>query len=122
ELLELAGTPNGFSFDVLYAADEQNTRIITLVQAMCAEFGIEINPQSTEFGQILARAGEDNFTAAWISLTPRNDPDLSASPWFQSNSTNCGNIASATIDDLLTRARAASEIDERRALYRAAAD
>lgn len=122
ELLELAGTPNGFSFDVLYAADEQNTRIITLVQAMCAEFGIEINPQSTEFGQILARAGEDNFTAAWISLTPRNDPDLSAYPWFHSNSTNFGNIASATIDDLLTRARAASDIDERRALYRAAAD
>ena len=122
ELLELAGSPNGFSFDVLYAADEQNTRIITLVQAMCAEYGIQLNAQPTEFGQILARAGEDNYTAAWISLTPRNDPDLSAYPWFHSNSTNFGNIDNAVIDDLLTRARAVSDIAERRDLYRAAAD
>lgn len=122
ELLELAGSPNGFSFDVIYSADEENTRIITLLQAMCAEFGIEVNAQPTEFGQILARAGEDNYTAAWISLTPRNDPDLSAYPWFHSNSTNFGNINNATIDDLLTRARAVSDIAERRELYRAAAD
>ncbi len=122
ELLELAGTPDGFSFDVLYAADEQNTRIVTLVQAMCAEFGIQLNARPTEFGQILARAGEGNYTAAWISLTPRNDPDLSAFPWFTSNSTNFAQLNNATIDDLLTRARAVSDIDERRDLYRAAAD
>ena len=122
ELLELAGSPNGFSFDVLYAADEQNTRLITLVQAMCAEFGIQLNAQPTEFGQILARAGEGNYTAAWISLTPRNDPDLSSYPWFTSNSTNFARINNATIDDLLTRARAVSDIAERRELYRAAAD
>ena len=122
ELLELAGSPDGFSFDVLYAADEQNTRLITLVQAMCAEFGIQLNAQPTEFGQILARAGEGNYTAAWISLTPRNDPDLSSYPWFTSNSTNFARINNATIDDLLTRARAVSDIAERRELYRAAAD
>ncbi len=122
ELLELAGTPDGFSFDVLYAADEQNTRIVTLVQAMCAEFGIQINAVPTEFGQILARAGEGNYQAAWISLTPRNDPDLSAYPWFTSNSTNFAHINNPVIDDLLTRARAVSDIAERRELYRAAAD
>jgi peptide/nickel transport system substrate-binding protein len=122
ELLALGGAPNGFSFDVLFAADEQNTRIVTLVQAMCAEFGIQINAQQTEFGQILARAGEGNYQAAWISLTPRNDPDLSAFPWFTSDSTNFGRINNAVIDDLLTRARAVSDISERRELYRAAAD
>jgi len=122
ELLELAGSPNGFTFEVLYAADEQNTRLITLVQAMCAEFGINLVAQPTEFGQILARAGEGNYTAAWISLTPRNDPDLSAYPWFTTNSTNFAQINNATIDDLLTRARAVSDIAERRELYRAAAD
>jgi len=122
ELLELAGSPNGFTFEVLYAADEENTRLITLVQAMCAEFGINLVAQPTEFGQILARAGEGNYTAAWISLTPRNDPDLSAYPWFTSNSTNFAQIDNPVIDDLLTRARAVSDIAERRELYRAAAD
>lgn len=122
ELLELAGSPNGFTFEVLFAADEENTRLITLVQAMCAEFGINLVAQPTEFGQILARAGEGNYTAAWISLTPRNDPDLSAYPWFTSNSTNFAQIDNPVIDDLLTRARAVSDIAERRELYRAAAD
>lgn len=122
ELLALGGAPDGFSFDVLFAADEQNTRIVTLVQAMCGEFGIQMNAQQTEFGQILARAGEGNYTAAWISLTPRNDPDLSAYPWFTTNSTNFARISNETIDDLLTRARAVSDLDERRELYRAAAD
>jgi len=122
ELLELAGSPNGFTFEVLYAADEETTRLITLVQAMCAEFGINLVAQPTEFGQILARAGEGNYTAAWISLTPRNDPDLSAYPWFTSNSTNFAQIDNPVIDDLLTRARAVSDIAERRELYRAAAD
>lgn len=122
ELLALGGAPNGFSFDVLFAADEQNTRIVTLVQAMCGEYGIQMNAQQAEFGQILARAGEGNYTAAWISLTPRNDPDLSSYPWFHSASTNFGRVNSPTIDDLLTRARASSDIAERRVLYRAAAD
>lgn len=122
ELLELAGTPNGFEFEVLYAADEQNTRLVSLVQAMCAEFGIKVNAQQAEFGNILARATDGNYTAAWISLTPRNDPDLSAFPWFTTNSSNFGQIESEIIDDLLTRARAVSDIDERRELYRAAAD
>lgn len=122
ELLALGGAPNGFSFEVIYAADEENTRIVTLVQAMCGEYGIQVKAQQTEFGQILARAGEGNYQAAWLSLTPRNDPDLSAFPWFTSNSTNFGRIDNATIDDLLTRARAVSDIAERRELYRAAAD
>ncbi len=122
ELLELAGSPEGFSFDVIYAADEENTRVVTLVQAMCAEFGIQLNAQATEFGQILALAGEGNYTAAWISLTPRNDPDLSAFPWFTTGSTNWAQINNEIIDDSLTRARAVSDIAERRELYRAAAD
>ena len=122
ELLELAGSPDGFSFEVLYVADEESNRLITLFQAMCAEFGIQVLPQPTEFGQILARAGDGNYTAAWISLTPRNDPDLSAYPWFHSQSTNFGQIDNPRIDDLLTRARAVSDISERRELYRAAAD
>ena len=122
ELLELGGAPDGFSFEVLFTGDAQSTRLVTMVQAMCSEFGIQIEAQPTEFGQILARAAEGNYEAAWISLTNRNDPDLSAHPWFTSNSANYGHINNPTIDDLLNRARATTDIAERRELYRAAAD
>jgi peptide/nickel transport system substrate-binding protein len=29
--------------------------------------------------------GEANYTAAQIELSPRNDPDLSAYPWFHTD-------------------------------------
>ncbi|MFA5552027.1 MAG: ABC transporter substrate-binding protein [Trueperaceae bacterium] len=118
EMLAEAGVPNGFSFTMLITPDEESIRVGSMMAAMCEEVGITINLQQTEFGTMLARLGDGNYTAAQIELSPRNDPDLSAYPWFHSQATNWGRLHNAELDDLLTRARAAVEIDERRALYR----
>ncbi len=118
QMLQEAGDPQGFRFTMLITPDEESIRVASIMAAMCAEVGITIDLQQVEFGTILARMGEGNYTAAQIELSPRNDPDLSAFPWFHSSATNWGRLQNAELDDLLTRARAAVDQAERRELYR----
>ncbi|NLG09629.1 MAG: ABC transporter substrate-binding protein [Deinococcales bacterium] len=118
QMLAEAGVPDGFSFTMLITPDEESIRVASMMAAMCAEVGITINLQQTEFGTMLARLGDGNYTAAQVELSPRNDPDLSAYPWFHSEATNWGRLQNAELDDLLTRARAAVYQAERRELYR----
>jgi ABC-type transport system substrate-binding protein len=81
-LLEEAGVPDGFSFPLLITPDDESIRVASIYAAMCQEVGINIELQQVEFGTILARMGEANYAGAQIELSPRNDPDLSAHPWF----------------------------------------
>jgi len=118
QMLAEAGVPNGFSFTMIVTPDEESIRVASIMGAMCAEVGIQINLQQVEFGTMLARLGDGNYVAAQVELSPRNDPDLSAYPWFHSGATNWGRLQSPELDDLLTRARAAVDQAERRALYR----
>lgn len=118
EMLAEAGVPDGFSFTMLITPDEESIRVASMMAAMCSEVGITINLQQTEFGTLLARLGEGNYTAVQVELSPRNDPDLSAYPWFHSGATNWARLQNAELDDLLSRARAAVDLAERRDLYR----
>lgn len=118
ELLAEAGVPDGFSFTLFIVPSEEEIRVASMIGAMCAEVGIQIDIQQIEFGTGLARMTDGTYTAFSVELSPRNDPDLSAYPWFHSESTNWGRIYSDELDDLLTRARASVDQDERRELYR----
>lgn len=123
ELLEEAGVADGFSFPLLITPDEESIRVASILAAMCQEVGIQIDIQQAEFGSIISRMGEGNYTAAQIELSPRNDPDLSAHPWFHSEGgVNWSFYESEEMDDLLDRARASVDQDERRELYREALD
>lgn len=120
-LLAEAGVPDGFEFTLLITPDEESIRVASIVAAMCQEVGIKINIQQAEFGSILSRMREGNYTAAQIELSPRNDPDLSAHPWFHSTGgVNFSHYANEDMDRLLDAARASVDQAERRALYREA--
>lgn len=118
ELLAAAGVPDGFSFTLYIVPSEEEIRVASMMAAMCAEVGIQIDIQQIEFGTGLARMGEGNYTAFSVELSPRNDPDLSAYPWFHSTGTNWARLDNPELDDLLTRARASTDQAERRELYR----
>lgn len=123
ELLAKAGVPDGFSFQLLITPDEESIRVASIYAAMCREVGIEIDIQQGEFGSIISRMGEGNYTAAQIELSPRNDPDLSAYPWFHSQGgVNWSYYENEEMDDLLDRARASVDQEYRRELYRQALD
>lgn len=118
ELLAEAGVPDGFSFTLYIVPNEEEIRVASIMAAMCSEVGIQIDIQQIEFGAGLARLAEGNYTAFSVELSPRNDPDLSAYPWFHSTGMNWARLDSPELDDLLTRARASVDQDERRELYR----
>ncbi len=119
ELLAASGVPDGFSFTLLITPDDESIRVASIVAAMCQEVGITINIQQVEFGTILARMREANYTAAQIELSPRNDPDLSAYPWFHTDGgINFSHYSNEEMDQLLEAARAAVDQAERRELYR----
>jgi len=120
-LLAEAGVPNGFSFTLLITPAEESIRVASIMQAMCAEAGIQINIQQMEFGQILANMGEGNYTAAQIELSPRNDPDLSSFPWWHSSAgINFSHFSDPELDRILEQARAEVDLAKRRELYRQA--
>jgi len=121
ELLEEAGVPDGFSFPLLITPDDESIRVASMYAAMCQEVGIDIELQQVEFGTILARMGEGNYAGAQIELSPRNDPDLSAHPWFHTDGgVNFSHYSSEEMDRVLDAARASVDQDERRELYREA--
>ena len=123
ELLEEAGVPDGFSFPLLITPDDESIRVASIYAAMCAEVGIDIQLQQVEFGTILARMGEGNYAAGQIELSPRNDPDLSAHPWFHSEGgVNFSHYSSEEMDGILDAARASVDQAERRELYQDAID
>ncbi|WP_165814441.1 ABC transporter substrate-binding protein [Pararhodobacter oceanensis] len=116
-----AGVPDGFSFPLLITPDDESIRVASIYAAMCSEVGIDIQLQQVEFGTILSRMAEGNYAGAQIELSPRNDPDLSAHPWFHSSGgVNFSHYASPEMDRVLDEARAAVDQGERRALYREA--
>lgn len=118
-LLAEAGVPNGFSFNLLITPDEESIRVASIMAAMCQEVGIQIDIQQMEFGTILANMGAGNFTAAQVELSPRNDPDLSAFPWWHTDGgINWSNYSDAEMDDVLERAREEVDQEKRRELYR----
>jgi peptide/nickel transport system substrate-binding protein len=123
ELLEEAGAPDGFSVPILITPDDESIRVASMYAAMCSEVGIELELQQVEFGTILARMRDGNYAAAQIELSPRNDPDLSAHPWFHSEGgINFSHYASDEMDRILDAARASVDQDERRELYRETLD
>ena len=123
ELLAEAGVPDGFSFTLLITPDEESIRVASIMAAMCQEVGIDIDIQQVEFGTILARMGEGNYTAGQIELSPRNDPDLSAHPWFHTDGgINFSFYSDTEMDELLTAARRSVDQNERRELYRQSLD
>jgi len=123
ELLAEAGVPDGFSFQLLITPDEESIRVASIYAAMCQEVGIQFDIQQAEFGSIISRMGEGNYTAAQIELSPRNDPDLSAHPWFHSEGgVNWSYYDSEEMDALLDTARASVDQPHRRELYRQALD
>jgi peptide/nickel transport system substrate-binding protein len=123
QLLDEADVSDGFSFTLLITPDEESIRVASIIAAMCQEVGIDMNIQQAEFGSILSRMGEGNYTAAQIELSPRNDPDLSAHPWFHTDGgINFSHYSNEEMDTLLDAARASVDQAERRELYRKSLD
>lgn len=123
-LLAEAGVPGGFEFTMLITPDAESIRIASIITAMCQEVGINIKIQQGEFGSIMSRMRANSmYTAALIEVSPRNEPDLIAYPFFHSTGgLNLSHYRSEEMDQLLDAGRASTDQAERKRIYRSVID
>ncbi|MBS0326121.1 MAG: ABC transporter substrate-binding protein [Proteobacteria bacterium] len=116
-LLAEAGVPHP-SFTLMTATTADAQRIAQVVQAMAKEAGFDVKIQSTEFATSLNLADKGQFEAYVLAWSGRADPDGNIFSFDACKQPlNYAGYCNAEVDDLLKRARTASDVPSRAKLY-----
>src|SRR4051794_2778445 len=90
---------------------------------MAAEAGFEVRLRAMEANALVAAGRAGDYQAVLAIWSGRVDPDGDVAIWLAcAGFLNWGRYCSAKFDDLLTRARAVTDIPVRQALYRDLSD
>ncbi len=112
------GMPGGFSFTIKGWNQPVQIQELQIIQAQLKEAGIDMKVELLEFGKLLADLNSHNFVAIRLGWSGRPDPDGNAHVFLHSRGgLNRVRYSNPKMDELLDRARAVSEIGERKALY-----
>ena len=121
-LLKEAGYVDGFSVTIL-TNDRTTTETAEFVQAQLSEIGIDLEIERLETGaylEITANGDTDMFVGSWGTVTL--DADYGLYPMFHSTNTGApGNrsfLANDEVDELLEKARKATDDSERLSFYK----
>lgn len=98
-------------------------QVAEVIQSMAAEAGFDITIRSSEGAAMVAATRRGDYDAAIAIWSGRPDPDGNIAIWLQCEGfVNWGRYCNPKLDDLLARARAVTDVAQRRMLYREAAD
>jgi peptide/nickel transport system substrate-binding protein len=118
ELLEEAGMPDGFQFNMMVTNTPDAIQLAEAYQDQMAEVGIDCNLELLEFGTLLDRLNTEDFEACSLGWSGRPDPDGNIYGYFHSDGgTNRASYSNPDVDDLLEQTRAVTDPDERREIY-----
>lgn len=121
EAERLVGELGGLSFTI--KTSERYTDLVTALQSMWAEAGIEARIEFIDGTAQVATAVDGDYEALMYRWTGRWDPDQNSYQHFHSQGgRNYTGVADDSLDALLEQARSESEQDERAALYGQVAD
>lgn len=122
QLLAEAGYSGSVPVELMVANNPDSVRVGEVVQALAAEAGFAITVRATEFASALDLQDAGNYDAFQVGWSGRLDPDGNIHA-FQTcaGSLNVTGYCDPAVDDLLNRARAASDPADRKALYDEAA-
>src|SRR2546422_503913 len=127
KLLADAGLAGGYSFEMTVVNDPQQRRVGGRVQQKAPAGGLHINPPAQEVAPALTDNDDGKFQSFLIGWSGRVDPDGNIHQ-FQtcrrgdSGSLNTTHACDERIDALLNKAREATDLNQRRGLYREAID
>ena len=127
KLLADAGLASGYSFEMTIINDPQQRRVGEVIQQMAREVGFNITLRAQEFASALTDNDDGKFQSFLIGWSGRVDPDGNIHQ-FQtcrrgdSGSLNTTHACDERIDALLNKAREATDLNQRRGLYREAID
>lgn len=117
-LLKKGGKPAGFTFTMQTAASPLNVQIAEILQSMLSPYGIKMKIDQLDFGTMLNNSTDGNFTAMALGWSGRLDPDQDIYSFFYTGAPlNSSQYSNPKVDLLLNRARAVSNMAQRKALY-----
>ena len=118
-LIAESGVKTPIEVPLMVEASSQTIRLGEVIQAMAKEAGFAVKVQPTEFTTALDRADAGDYESLNVGWSGRVDPD--GNLFNHQSSTGPLNYAGAadkSIDDQLNAARAESDPEQRKALYR----
>lgn len=116
------GKPDGFTFKVeVSAGSTQNLQLAQLVHDQLKEVGINMEIVQLEFSKILDDLDKKQYSAAQVGWSGRIDPDGNIYNQFKTGAplNNCA-YTNPKVDELLDKARVATDQNERKAAYQEA--
>jgi len=127
KLLAAAGLAGGYSFEMTIVNDPQQRRVGEVIQQMAREAGFTITLRAQEFASALTDNDDGKYQSFLIGWSGRVDPDgnihqVQTCRRGDSGSLNTTHACDERIDALLNKAREATDLNQRRALYREAID
>ena len=117
-LLREAGVTAPLKLEMMITNNPVDAQLGQVVQAMVQEAGFDVSLRSMEFASQLRDQQQGKFQLSRVGWSGRIDPDGNVHPfWTSRGGQNDGKYSNATIDKLLTDARAVYDQAERKKLY-----
>lgn len=124
QLLEEAGKPDGFTFELVIPPWPDAVNSALLMQGDLAQFGIRVNIQQLEFGLVLDKLVQEDYQALWMDNPGRLDPGYIINRLLTTEgAANYMSYSNPEVDELVKEARSTQTMDMVRAaqLYQLAA-
>ncbi|KQR66517.1 ABC transporter substrate-binding protein [Frigoribacterium sp. Leaf172] len=118
QLLEDAGVETPYAIDMQVSNNPDTVRFAQALQAQVAEGGFELTITPVEYSTLLDVQTRGDFEALQLGWSGRVDPHGNTYNFLSTGGgNNYSGYSSDEVDDLLTRAAATNDIDERADLY-----
>jgi peptide/nickel transport system substrate-binding protein len=121
-LLKEAGVATPLALDFMVPNNPESRAVAEVMQSMAGEAGFDLKIRVTEFATSLNEAEKGNYQLYFLAWSGRTDPDGNIFSFASCGGPlNYGKYCDQKVDELLTKARTASTMPERKALYEQAA-
>jgi peptide/nickel transport system substrate-binding protein len=119
ELLRAAGHTSPVPVELLVPNNPDLRQAGEVIQAMAREAGFDVSIRASEFASALQGAVRGEFEVFLLGWSGRTDPDGNVYAFMHSTGgQNDGRYANPEVDRLLEQARAESDVEKRKDLYR----
>ena len=121
-LLKEAGVTTPLVLDFMVPNNPESRAVAEVMQSMAGEAGFDLKIRVTEFATSLNEAEKGNYQLYFLAWSGRTDPDGNIFSFATCGGPlNYGKYCNPKVDDLLTNARTATSLAERKAIYEQAA-
>jgi len=118
QMLEDAGVETPYAIDMQVSNNADTVRFAQALQAQVAEGGFELTITPVEYSTLLDVQTRGDFEALQLGWSGRVDPHGNTYNFLSTGGgNNYSGYSSEEVDDLLTRAAATNDVDERADLY-----